>query len=910
MSALIFVFDTGLYPKYGRESCSRALFRQTLSSITSLSIHRPLIDKHILASGGFENLNSSVEKPRFLLLLDACQKEDYFFVALHQLFCLWAVDPNTVLQIDSFQDQQTVDYAFQLVTKLIRGNEGLSPLHLKWFTEFPAPLNDLLARSDHYRRTVSNVSVFLDKLMTEKTAMIKDCQKRGFPPLVDDMVSRLGLLSPVLQSVFFTASRRTLGIRDDGIGPEMERLFLVDREQHEKLAARYNTAFPPSEREVRERNAWLAQQYILLRNLVGSNAVPNSGTGSFANSSGSPNAPQFAFDNNASAQGPDLAGRFQTPREQSTRVDPPTGTPQNAVSQLAFQNTHRRPSGSLPSSHLPSQQLPEQGYTAQMPQPQLNINPSQMVQSILRSNHNLTPTNHTASNIYPGAVMSPQMQPNPFQMQINFGLSQQMAVQAQNYSQQQFQPQDPRQRLVSGASVEPHISNLRRINSVPTPSAVSQGPAPRGRILSPPVVRSTDGSRRTDHAARQNSTTGSWQIPLIPRNGESLPPHLPNPDITALHQAHLRSPYLVPIDKPMDLVPEDPAGRYYQAVLDFAVKPVILSQQPSLIIFNFVISNDLYAKIAKDKPFVGSPAAREVKRGSLQYRMRCIQVKRGQVRKTSDFIVSETAWPATIFMEINGEQIEVRRKLHYGKDLPVDITPFIRPVAELVNQIKISMPRPKTPRNDVDYDFAVEVIEILQHEQIVDMCWRRRIPAEQTINAIKASLSGSFIDNDDEISMAVGDLTINLADPFMARIFDIPVRGSSCLHRECFDLQTFLTTRNSKPKLPQQPSMVDVWRCPLCGKDARPYSLQVDEFLISVRKILAERDELKTKAIVISADGTWKPKPEALQLKRSASRAGLDEDDGDESEDDGTKKQEVPLRDRSKDIEVIELDDD
>jgi hypothetical protein len=419
-----------------------------------------------------------------------------------------------------------------------------------------------------------------------------------------------------------------------------------------------------------------------------------------------------------------------------------------------------------------------------------------------------------------------------------------------------------------------------------------------------------EGPRRPDLAAPQNSAKGSWQIPIIPRHGESLPPHPPNPEITALHQAALRSPFLVPVDKPLDLKADDPAGRYYQAVIDFAVKPVILLQNRPLTIIDFIIPNESYAKIAKDKLInPESPAAREVKRGSLQYRMRCIQVKRGQVRKTSDFIVSETVWPSTIFMEINGVPIEVKRKLHHGKDLPVDITRYVRPVVELVNRIKVSVPRPKGARNDFDYDFAVEIVELLQHQQIMDMCQRRRIPAEQTMDSIKKSLSGSFIDDeDDEISMVVGDLTINLDDPFMARIFDIPVRGSSCLHRECFDLQTFLTTRNSKPKVPRQPSMVDVWRCPLCGKDARPYSLQVDDFLVSVRKSLAESDELHTKVIVISADGTWKPKPEALPLKRSASRAGLDDDDLDTEE--GIKKMEVPSRDKSKDIEVIELDDD
>jgi hypothetical protein len=34
-------------------------------------------------------------------------------------------DPNAILQIDGLHGQQAIRYAFQLVTKLIRGNDGV-----------------------------------------------------------------------------------------------------------------------------------------------------------------------------------------------------------------------------------------------------------------------------------------------------------------------------------------------------------------------------------------------------------------------------------------------------------------------------------------------------------------------------------------------------------------------------------------------------------------------------------------------------------------------------------------------------------------------------------------------------------------------------------------------------------------
>jgi len=195
----------------------------------------------------------------------------------------------------------------------------------------------------------------------------------------------------------------------------------------------------------------------------------------------------------------------------------------------------------------------------------------------------------------------------------------------------------------------------------------------------------------------------------------------------------------------------------------------------------------------------------------------------------------------------------------------------------------------------------------------MDRCLQyQHIPAFQTLEAIKKNLTGPS-DSDDELSMLTGDLQINLADPFTAKIFQIPVRGQNCLHRECFDLETFLLTRNSKAKLPNQPCMVDVWKCPLCGYDARPYSLVIDDFLVSVRARLAEENKLDDKAILISADGSWKPKPEPepTSRKRKANREGLD--DSTDSEDEDLPLQQVQasrkkLRLASED--VIDLDSD
>jgi hypothetical protein len=105
--------------------------------------------------------------------------------------------------------------------------------------------------------------------------------------------------------------------------------------------------------------------------------------------------------------------------------------------------------------------------------------------------------------------------------------------------------------------------------------------------------------------------------------------------------------------------------------------------------------------------------------------------------------------------------------------------------------------------------------------------------------------------------------------------------------------------------------MVDVWKCPICGGDARPYTLQVDNFFVDVRAKLADDNNLGVKAIWISADGSWRPKSDA-PLKRKAS-IGFDDDDEEEGP---AVKQRILEAGRAASmeagrvVEVIELDDD
>jgi len=932
----------------------------------SLKPRIDLIQKQIASAGGLDCLNSSLERPRFQLLEDACRSEDSFYVALHQIFCIWDLpDPTQVTNIRDFPNSATLLLSFKIVGQLIRENEGLAPNHKKWFAAFPSPLPDLLRTSEPYRRTVRDVGVFLSRLATDWVQLSRDCAARSYPPLVDELVNRMGLLSPILQGVVFTAARRNLGVNDDPVGRRMEELFKKDRQDHQMLAARYNTARPPTDREVQERNQKLANDYVMLFN---QHLISRRSSGSAVSSPatrlptpGNPNThfqpvsgaatnviPVTQPDGNLGPRqtsSPNLGSNWQSANPpQSIRVGS-TSSPNIAGLAIAVHSPN------IVNTGTPSPTL-LQGLTMQSPaQTQRGYNP------VLRSNVNpVQQPNHqqngpafapanTNGMVYqtpyqpndPRAqqpqlsaqqiqqmqhMAAQQQQPYQFaaqqaQWQHQSAVQQQQQLQQQTMMQQQQQQHSQQQiqnvismnraaqiRRESSSGTVPQQRVHSRNNSISSNGRRTPGIL-ASNVLSPRTAIAPAPSTRLDQSIRQAHPLDRPFVPPL----EMIPvPQPVNPDVTALHQALLRSPLLV-VPRMTPNSQNDPARRFYQVVRDFALGPTKLPMNHPLPKFAFTIPADDFARIARDRSMgSGKLPTRELKSGTLQYRLRCILTRpEVTICLPPDWIVSDTTWPENVFPMFNHDSLELRRKAQHGKDLPIDLTQHISATgANNKCWIQISVPKfnSKTMK-DNGYFIAVEAIEVLHHKDIMETCLQhQRVAANITLDAIKKSLA-PVADDDDDLVIEPSDLTIGLADPFTARIFDVPVRGKTCLHRECFDLETFLLTRNSKPKRPQQPCMPDVWKCPLCGKDARPYSLVVDEFMVSVRAELAKGDDLDVKAILISADGNWRPKPEPKPQRRDPF-----DDDFTSEDDEKPRKPSIAEMSRKRPVEVIDLDDD
>ena len=264
---------------------------------------------------------------------------------------------------------------------------------------------------------------------------------------------------------------------------------------------------------------------------------------------------------------------------------------------------------------------------------------------------------------------------------------------------------------------------------------------------------------------------------------------------------------------------------------------------------------------------------RQVNSGSLLYRLKCIQIPATATSTSIPedvWVTLETVWPSAIFLAINDHQLETRRKLQHGKDLTIDVTKYVK---EGLNTLTCSLLRSTDDmKAGTGYAVAVEIVEIISDERIQDLPgWLNEADALGSMtknlkNNLGSNSDGNGADRDknEEVELVVVDahLSVDITDPYTARMFELPVRGKTCLHRECFDLRTFLDTRKARTSEKDKasaPTNPDEWKCPICKKDARPQNLVVDGFLKEVRKELGERGQLDVKAIRIQADGRWEP---------------------------------------------------
>lgn len=311
----------------------------------------------------------------------------------------------------------------------------------------------------------------------------------------------------------------------------------------------------------------------------------------------------------------------------------------------------------------------------------------------------------------------------------------------------------------------------------------------------------------------------------------------------------------------------------YQFVTGFLKPPLRLAEAGHKIEkWAFSLSRTDLQSIPKDvSDVVGAPPTRAVDENAHLLRIRCIKWISTELPNEHMWATADTSWIPYSYFTFNGTTLQQRKKLHHGKDLPIDITSLVK---EGENILEIAVMRQRNDDAYLKYLVAIELVGIKNHQTILRNCQNiNRIDAATTLRHITQKLSSAG--DDDEIAIVESNVTINLFDPFSAsKVCDIPVRGKACLHYDCFDLETFLQTRKRKGDA----SVADQWRCPICNGDVRPQHLIADGFLQEVRDKLAQQGLLRTRAIIVDQDGSWKIKPEVRDSNSVQDRGSPDED--------------------------------
>ncbi|KAK3114412.1 hypothetical protein LTR53_007297 [Teratosphaeriaceae sp. CCFEE 6253] len=298
---------------------------------------------------------------------------------------------------------------------------------------------------------------------------------------------------------------------------------------------------------------------------------------------------------------------------------------------------------------------------------------------------------------------------------------------------------------------------------------------------------------------------------------------------SALHLAHLRSPKLV--------AAQSAKHRLYRHVEACALSPTRILDRPTQLI-PFMMSADCRDTLPQaEQTSIGVPPTETLTEASHQYRLRCCRINSETgFPNISSWLESDNVWPDAAYFDFNDQPLEPRRKLHHGRYLPIDLTHKIRPGR---NEVRVTLNRLHEDLSPFDYAVAVERVDVKSRRTIIEQM--PTVSAAESLESIKQSLAGPR-NGDDDIMMVSSSATIKLFDPISgSKIFDSPVRGEGCLHRDPFNLDTFLSTREPRGGEEGVPSAVDTWKCPICRKDARPSVLVRDGFLVDVRRELEAR---------------------------------------------------------------------
>ncbi|PHH73742.1 hypothetical protein CDD82_5300 [Ophiocordyceps australis] len=792
---------------------------------------------------------------RYTLLLEAFQKNDTFFIILHQIFCLWLLDKNFAYPLINVP-RPLSDSALRILSSALNCNADLYMVNTtRWFASWPLPAKIYPGAQIRQMaaKVFQQIDHFIPAFVHKWQPVAQETRNRGFPMLVGEMKEQLMCPSPTMHSIFFSSTRRAIGYTDDQpIALMLQRIFLLD--QGNESQPRTD---PVALSYLRQG---VVHQYssLVMGSLTGQTQLSHT-VSHHTHHTMSEHAPSAYYPGQPQIQLPVLMNNVAA----STTVfsNSPHGV-----------NAFGANAGFRPMRGQGHIACPAPAYSTPMANSGNMLTPS-LPDGFVAS----SPAGYVQGGAHAAAYSMPPQTAT-------------QSLQGQRLIQTAPPPQvsDTRQ------------SRLTRPMGNQQGAFFAQGQQQLVPLAQRPVQTWPSGPQQPP-VARQSSQMGRGQHPVA-QPSRNLPPTNEWESVSVgLHLLHLRSPTRAPLGPSS----HNDDKRFYQYVTHFAVEPRVMAARPGLRFASFSVSEEEKAKLVMTTKSNGLPMALYSCK-SLRYRLRMCKYDRDACEaKTGDWVTRPCAWPTCLFLTFNDQMIQPRRGQHFGRDLPIELSDLVC-VGE--NTLKVSMPDEAANHvKDQLYWMAVEVVTFDDHDGVrlaVEM--NEHTTIAETKQDVERRLTAG---NSDDVVVQNNSLCVSITDPFSFDMIETPVRGVDCKHLECFDLENWLQTRPQKQsKTGNEPCTVDCWKCPICGLDARPVSLRVNDFLIDVRRNIKDNKSVCVKKIEIVADGSWK---------------AIEEDDDDETEDEtplmnnlGPRRKEASSRtDSTPTVKralrtVIVLDDD
>ena len=197
-----------------------------------------------------------------MLILEATEVNDLTYLIIHQLLCLATLNPSAI--------PSTIDKSpLASLAELLERNEKVDRMVIQFCAEYPMPLHQFLR--DYPRAAQEELGerwTRFARFFSRNYAGFKNqCCIRGYMPLVRELVEYMGIRSPVLQKVVFTAIMRDIwGLEISEHSRRAEQIFRRNQQNFFQLGLDKTT----------ESDAFYSEQYMLERKLH-LNIHPGSG---------------------------------------------------------------------------------------------------------------------------------------------------------------------------------------------------------------------------------------------------------------------------------------------------------------------------------------------------------------------------------------------------------------------------------------------------------------------------------------------------------------------------------------------------------------------------------------------------------------------------------------------------------